>query len=324
MKLKKTRVGVLRGGPSSEHEVSLKTGANVLKGLPEKYQGIDIYIDREGVWHIDGLPIEPQIAAKRVDVFFNAMHGEYGEDGKVQAVLDFLGVPYTGSKTFASALGMNKAMTKNFVMREGVKSPAFKVVRREEMSPATLIEIYRTLPHPVVVKPMALGSSVGVSIATTMEEVEKALTKVFERSDAALVEEMIKGREATCGVIDDFRGERHYALLPIEIIPPQEATFFDYEAKYGGKTQEICPGNFTPEESRQIQEIAKKVHKILNLRHYSRSDFIVTPKRGIHFLEVNTLPGLTSESLMPKAIKAVGSSYEELLEHLITLALTKK
>ena len=134
-----------------------------------------------------------------------------------------------------------------------------------------------------------------------------------------LVEEYIKGREATVGVIDDFRGEKTYALMPVEIIPPPEHSFFNYEAKYGGKSIERVPGNFTQEEKNELTNTARAVHEGLGLSHYSRSDFILSP-RGLYFLEVNTLPGLTDESLLPKAVAAIGSRLPDFLEHVLDLA----
>jgi D-alanine-D-alanine ligase len=320
----KIRVGVLRGGPSSEYDVSLKTGANVLKSLPEKYEGVDIFIDKKGVWHIHGVPHEPHKALKKVDVIFNALHGEYGEDGKVQSFLDHFHIPYTGSRTFASAVAMNKAMAKNIAKREGIKTPHFKVLRKEEVNSETAHEIYRSMFFPAIVKPVSLGSSVGIALARTFADFAGALQKAFSVSDVVLVEEFIQGKEATCGVIDHFRGEHSYALLPIEIRPPATSPFFDYDAKYSGATEEICPGNFSPSEKSHIQEMAKKIHHALGLRHYSRSDFIVHPKRGVYFLEVNTLPGLTNESLLPKALHAIGGTVSNFLDHVITLALEKK
>ena len=137
-----------------------------------------------------------------------------------------------------------------------------------------------------------------------------------------IVEECIKGREATCGVIDNFRDTKHYSLLPIEIIKPRNRDFFDYQCKYDGTTQEICPGNFSQKEKQALQNLSVKIHKALGLRHYSRSDFIVSPG-GIYALEVNTLPGLTSESLFPKAMAAVGCDYLGFLDHLLNLALRR-
>jgi len=323
---KKIKVAVLRGGPSSEYDVSLKTGAGVLANLGEKYEALDILIDKKGVWHFKGLPIKSEHLDKMADVAFIAMHGEYGEDGTVQRLLEHLGVPFTGSGALSSAIGMNKVLAKNHFVNAGIKTPIHTVVSRDRYIPGqTAIEIYRTFPQPSVLKPVSGGSSVATSIAKTVDEIEEALRKGFEVSDEVLVEEFIKGKEATCGVLEYFRNEDLYAMLPIEIVPKSQ-TFFDYEAKYSSENGalEICPGNFTKEESVEIQKLAKLAHQSINAKHYSRTDFIIHPKRGIYCLEINTLPGLTAQSLIPKAITAVGSSYAELLDHLITLALKAK
>jgi D-alanine-D-alanine ligase len=320
----KIKVGVLRGGPSSEYEVSLKSGAAVLKNLPEKYLPVDIFVTREGIWNVSGAEHRPEAALRKVDVIFNAMHGEYGEDGRVQELLEAFGTPYNGSGVFASRLAMNKALAKSFLAREGIKTPAYKLVEKGRLTEPAIAELFRTTILPAVVKPVDLGSSVGVSIADDFPSFERALRDVFDKTDSALIEEYIKGREATCGVVENFNGERYHALPPIEIVPPPEASFFDYQAKYGGKTREICPGNFTEAEQAEIKNLAAGAHRILGLRHYSRSDFIIHPTRGIYFLESNTLPGLTAESLLPKSLYAVGVSLPQFLDHVLTLALREK
>lgn len=322
----KIRVGVLRGGPSSEYDVSLKTGHTVLNNLStEKYHPHDIFISKDGVWHLEGLEKTPGEILKKVDVVFNAMHGEYGEDGKVQAILDNFGIPYTGSGSLASALGMNKILAKQIFLSSGIKTPLHVTLNiRDNGLENQIMSIFKKFPMPVVVKPSATGSSVGVSVAHDFFELNEAIQKASQYSSDILIEEFIRGKEATCGVLNHFRGEHTYALLPVEIIPPPKNGFFDFDAKYSGGSQEVCPGNFTDDEKKEIQRLAVLAHKALDLKHYSRSDFIVSPKRGIYILEVNTLPGLTEQSLYPKSLKAVGSSVPEFLDHIITLALEKK
>ncbi len=322
----KKRVAVLRGGPSTEHEVSLKTGASVLKNLPEKYEAIDVYIDPDGVWNVKGVPFNPHDISKIADVVFNAMHGQYGEDGTVQRILESIGIPFTGSKALASAVGMNKALAKDFFKKHGLKTPYHKVYNKKDYHPGLAAEIFRTFPQPSVIKPVKGGSSVGTSKVYKISEIDEGLKKAFESDDEAIIEEFIKGKEGTCGVLDDFRGKETYSLLPIEIVPKANQNFFDYESKYSSTegADEICPGNFKREESEEIQKMAALAHKAIGARHYSRSDFIITPRRGIFILEINTLPGLTEASLLPKAINSVGSSFPELLEHLVELALVGK
>ena len=324
--MSKTIVGVLRGGPSSEYEVSLQTGASVLKNLNrERYEPRDILIAKNGAWHMDGFRRGEDYILHRVDVVFNALHGEYGEDGKVQRIMEHFGTPFTGSLSLPSAMAFNKALTKNHIAGTSVRLPRHIVIENsEEDLERKIKEVWRTFLQPSVVKPVALGSSVGVGIARDFPTFRALILGALEKSDGAMVEEYIQGREATCGVVKNFRGEEIYQLLPIEIIPPPEKDFFDYEAKYSGISREICPGNFSPEEKAEIQQAAALVHRTLGLGHYSRSDFIVSPKRGIYFLEVNTLPGLTNESLLPKSLAAIGCSLPDFLEHLLTLALDRK
>jgi D-alanine-D-alanine ligase len=322
----KIRVAVLRGGPSSEYDISLKTGEAVLKHLPHKYEGIDVFISKDGTWHVSGIPKTPADALKHVDVAFVALHGQFGEDGKVQKILEHIGIPFTGSRAFESAIAMNKHMTKNALakLKDKIKFAFHKLFTRSDIEEKGLHQIFREIPHPSIVKPVAAGSSVGIAIVKTFDDLEDALDEAFEHSDSVIIEEFVDGREATCGVIDGFRGERHYALMPVEIIPHKESPFFDKEAKYSGKSQELCPGNFNHETKQIIQEAAQAIHRELGLRHYSRSDFIVHPKRGVYFLEANTLPGLTNESLLPKSIHAVGSTMPEFLDHVITLARNER
>jgi len=317
-------VGVLRGGPSSEYEVSLKSGASVLKHIPDTYHAQDIFISKDGLWYTGGVAYTPGEIIKHLDVVFNALHGEYGEDGRVQHLLDTFAIPYTGSGYLASALGMNKVLSKKVFTEHGIKTPHHKTIKRGEYTHTDIVHLFKTFPMPAVIKPVRAGSSLGVSVARTVHELEEGLRKAFEHDTEALVEEYISGREATCGVIEGFRGESFYSLLPVEIVHTSPSGLFDYEAKYSGKSKEICPGNFTKEEIKKIQDASVAVHKALGLRHYSRSDFIVHPKRGIYILEVNTLPGLTDESLFPLSLSAVGSSLSEFLGHVIELARARK
>ena len=319
----KTRVGVLRGGPSSEYEVSLKTGKAVLDNLPQDhYEPFDIFIDRAGVWHRGGVPREPHKALQDIDVVFNALHGEYGEDGKLQTMLDRWGMPYTGSGALASALGMSKVLTKKSVGTVGVKTPMHRLVTVSSELPERLHEIFRTFPHPAVVKPYNAGSSLGVSLVKTYEELQRGVASAFEYSPQVLIEEYISGKEGSMGLIENFRDKEHYTLVPIEI-RKNENDVFGFDTKYGDGSQEICPGNFTKEETVLIENTVINAHKALNARHYSRTDFIVSPRRGVYVLEINTLPGLASESLMPKALQSLGIKISDFLHHIVSLAKGK-
>ncbi|HET8574765.1 MAG TPA: D-alanine--D-alanine ligase [Candidatus Paceibacterota bacterium] len=327
--MSKIRVGVLRGGPSSEYEVSLKSGQSVLESLPEKYEVSDILITRDGAWNVSGLMSSPVRAMRRTDVFFNALHGEYGEDGKLQQMLDHHQFPYTGSGALASAFGMHKLLSKKRFAEAGLLTPQFYFFRENPLSKnheglellaaKRASEVFRAFPGPWVVKPVAGGSSIGVTVARTVEALTAALLEALLKDEIMFVEEMIAGKEATCGVLEQYRSDKYFALPPIEIRAP--SGFFDYQSKYDGSSEEIPYGSFSGREIESIQKTAKKVHEILGLKHYSRTDCMVTPRGEIYVLEVNTLPGLTSESLLPKSLRAAGIAFPAFLDHVITSAL---
>lgn len=318
-----TVVGVLRGGPSREHDVSLRSGAAMLANLPEeRYTTRDIYIDREGNWHDRGKPTAPERILRQVDVVLNGLHGEYGEDGEVQKLLERFSVPYSGADSFGSYLAMHKVMAKARAKEVGLLTPEFRYIENKKTIEETAHGIIRSFHQPVVVKPVGWGSSVGVSIVGGYAPVLSAVEKLFsDGAPSVIVEEYIRGQEATAGVVEGLRGEKLYALPVIEIIPPA-GDFFSYGAKYSGETREVCPGNFSRVVREELQIAAKAIHRALGLRHYSRSDFIVAPK-GIYYLETNTLPGLTTESLIPKSLAAVGISLKEFFSHLVNLALSR-
>jgi D-alanine-D-alanine ligase len=316
-----TVVGVLRGGPSSEHEVSLATGHAILTNLPEdRYTARDIYIDKQGTWHEWGAPTTPERILPSLDAVIIGLHGEYGEDGNVQRLLERYGVPYTGADSFASAVAMHKVLTKEKAKEHGLLTPKYHFVEEGADVEAAARAIIRSFHQPVIVKPVGLGSSVGVSVVGGYQPVLEAIRTLMQAVGGVLVEEFIRGREATAGVVEGLRGETLYMLPPIEIVPPPTAAFFDREVKYNGATLEIVPGRFSKAESGELMRQARVMHEVLGLRHYSRSDFMVTP-RGVYFLETNTLPGLTSESLLPKSLAAVGVKFPDFLSHLVELSL---
>lgn len=318
-----TVVGVLRGGPSSEHDVSLKSGHAILTHLPEdRYTARDIYIDREGVWHERGVPTTPDRVLSSVDAVLLGLHGEYGEDGTVQRLLERYGVPYAGADSFASALAMHKVLAKERALAVGVRTPKYHHVDRNGNVEEAARHVIRNFHQPVVVKPVALGSSVGVSIVGGYQPVYEAIQALVDDS-GVLVEELVRGREATVGVVEQVRGETHYVLPPVEIVPPAQAGFFSTQVKYDGSTLEIVPGRFSKSEMAELARLARLMHETLGIRHYSRSDFIVSP-RGIYFLETNTLPGLTTESLLPKSLAAVGVKFPDFLAHLVELSIGRE
>jgi D-alanine-D-alanine ligase len=318
----KTRVGVLRGGPSPEYDVSLKTGQSVLTSLPaEKYEIKDVLIDKGGVWHLRGRAMEHARVLDQVDVVFNALHGAYGEDGTVQRFLDTHGMKYTGSNALGSAIAMNKVLAKNQMKNAPFRCPQHRVFD-ERIVEEDIYELFRSFPQPCIVKPLSGGSSVATTLAGSYTELKHAIADVLMESEYVLVEEYIRGREATVAVADGFRYEAVYAFPPIEIAHGTDG-IFDYEKKYELETRELCPAPFERGLTDALLESAKHIHTVLGLRDYSRSDFILA-RDGIYFLEVNTLPGLTPTSLVPKAVDAVGATLPQFLEHLIERAVRRK
>ncbi len=323
--MSKVRVAILRGGPSEEYDVSLKSGAAVLSSIDtNRYQPLDVVITKNGEWLLDGKVYLPEHILHCVDVVFNAMHGSYGEDGTVQRLLDRYNVPYTGSKALSSSICINKLNTKDFLRNHEIKmAPHMHLVKDDVSDISRISERIADMFGPqYIIKPVSSGSSVGTMMVKNPALLAQAIEDAFKMYDEILVEARIPGREATVGVLERFRDEPSYALPPVEIIPPPQNEFFDLDAKYSGFTQEICPSTFSKDVKSQLMEISKNIHSIMQLSQYSRSDFIVA-KDGIYFLEVNTLPGLTTESLFPKALDAVGVTYKDFVTHLLYDAAKK-
>ena len=302
----KTRVGVLGGGPSAEYEVSLESGAYALAHLGNAFLPLDIFIDRGGSWHLHGKKEAPHKILGRVDVVLNILHGAYGEDGKVQEILDAHGVPFSGGKRLAVALSLNKALTKNILQNAGIQTPHFRVVRKGETGALNSFSarLFRSFPQPSIIKPLRGGSSFGVSRVRSPEEILYALELVFDGSDSALIEEFVEGREVVCGVIENFRGDKQYSLIPVEI--------------------KRDTGIYVPYHSKDVQNLALKAHMLLGLRHYSSSDFILHPTRGIFFLETDALPAFATYSPLTASLQAIGCSFTHFIEHLVSLALGRK
>lgn len=296
------RVAVLRGGPSHAYESSLQTGAHVLSLLrksPEKFAPLDIFVSKDGKWHLSGLEHEPYHALRETDVVWNALHGDYGEDGQVQRILETLGLPFTGGDAISSSLSTNKDMAKRVYERHSLPTPLHELLSKESFGDEHLIQIFRTYLHPVVVKPADKSHSLGVRLAHTFQELKQAVKDAFSYSKKVLVEEHVKGHELTVVTIDKARGEEVYALLPTNF------------------------SKIRTEERLRVEEMAKRAHQVLGLRHYSSSDFVVTPKGKIYLLETNALPAFHQDSHLHRSLEATGWRSHDFVEHVISLALNK-
>ena len=305
--LKRKRVGVLFGGLSSEREVSLRTGAAVSKAL--RGLGYDVV-------EIDvGKDLPARLAAEKVEVAFIALHGRYGEDGCVQGLLECMFIPYTGSGVMASSLGMDKVFAKQVFIAHGIPTPPYRAFRSGDEARAAVDSLPFGLP--VVVKPSREGSSVGVHICKTRDEYLAAVEDASKLAGSILVEQYIKGREVQGGVLENE------ALGVIEVVAARE--FYDYEAKYqsGGTTQYLFPAPLTPDQYERVNQVCLAAHRALECSGGSRSDVILTPAGEVFLLEINTLPGMTESSLLPKIAAGRGIDFPGLCERLLQGATLK-
>ncbi|RKG93469.1 D-alanine--D-alanine ligase [Corallococcus terminator] len=305
--LKAKRVGVLYGGLSSEREVSLRTGAAVagaLRGLG--YDVVDIDVGKD---------LPARLIAEKVDVAWLALHGRFGEDGCIQGLLEAMFIPYTGSGVMASAVGMDKVYAKEIFVSRGIPTPPYRAFASAE---AALAQADRLpFPFPVVVKPSREGSSVGVHICKTREDYAAAVEDASKHAGTLLVEQFIKGREVQGGVLDNE------ALGVIEVKAARE--FYDYEAKYkaGSGTQYLFPAPLPPDLYARVNEVSLAAHVALGCSGGSRSDVIVTETGDVFLLEINTLPGMTASSLLPKIAAGRGIDFPALCERLLRGASLK-
>ncbi|TAK95154.1 D-alanine--D-alanine ligase [Patescibacteria group bacterium] len=354
---KKLNIGLIFGGRSGEHEVSLKSAKEVMNSLDsEKYNVIPLAITKTGKWLLGekgneymtlnlpqagqagGVAVgEPRnlIATEKssgltqfsegesdfkLDIVLPIGHGNFMEDGKLQGMLDMLGLPYVFSGTLTSALAMNKQKTKLIAKSVGLKiAKEFSVYRGKKYNRDKIIQ---KLGLPIVVKPVESGSSVGMSICREAEKLEQAISKAFEYSREVMLEQFIQGRELTVAVM----GNDHPKALPVIEIIPKIADFFSYEAKYqAGGSEEICPADIPEEVRRKVQRYAINIFKALGCQDLARADFIWNENDNkLYFLEINTIPGMTSASLAPKAAKAAGMTFPQFLDKLIRFAINRQ
>lgn len=303
------RVVVVMGGPSGEHAISLKSGQGILEALSRR-QWIAEAITIPQALSCDAACTWTRQALRRAgpDVVFLALHGPFGEDGTVQAVCDALHLAYTGSDASASRIGMNKLASLQRFEAAGLCVPRWKTQRTAARA---------CLPsgwfYPIVVKPISQGSSLGVSLVRCEAELGPAIASAGQYGSQVLLEEFVQGREVTVGVLGDM-------TLPVIEIRPHQA-FFDFTAKYTpGATDYLVPAPLTPRVAERIQAAGWKAHCAIGCRHLSRADFILRDDGTPVILEINTIPGFTPTSLLPKAAACIGLSYDELCEQVVIMA----
>ena len=348
---KKIRVGILYGGKSAEHEVSIRSAKNIIDALDKnKYEPILIGIDKTGRWLpevesksiLKGEKIDKKhtfntvaLAAQDngriietssvglnepIDVFFPVLHGPFGEDGTIQGLLKLANVPFVGAGVLGSAIGMDKDVMKRLLRDAGLSIAKFQVIKKHELADISFKKIKKELGLPLFVKPANLGSSVGVSKVHSEKEFEKAIDSAFLYDNKILIEENISGREIECSVLGN---EKPAASLPGEIIPKHE--FYSYEAKYldeNGAELKI-PAELTKSTIKNIQKMAIKTFEVLCCEGMARVDFFLTKDNKIIVNEINTIPGFTSISMYPKLWEASGMPYSKLIDTLIELAIDR-
>lgn len=307
--MEKITLALLSGGISSERQVSLNSGDQVLEALDKEKYDVRRFDPRSDL---------PKLVAEadQIDAALIILHGPYGEDGTVQGLLDLLNIPYQGSGVLGSAVAMNKWVAKQLYEKAGLPvAPYMMVHARDDIDSEAVND---RLGLPVVIKPIEAGSSVGMSIVRSMDDLPGALKSAFEQGPDVMIEAYVDGIEITGGVLGNDSLE---ALPLIEIVPDQAHEFFDYEAKYtAGVTEEICPARINPELTAKAQRYAVTAHKALHCRGYSRTDMILRDNE-FYVLETNTIPGMTETSLYPQAANAAGYSFSRLLDKLIRLSM---
>lgn len=310
--MKNKKIAVLMGGPSAERAVSLNTGAAILQALQEKgYKAVGIDLEPER--------FVEQLTEAGIEVVFNAVHGKYGEDGVLQGALELLGIPYTGSGVLSSAMAMDKGITKRIFLSANIPTPRSHLFTKSDRKRDLPAEILADFSIPVVVKSAAQGSSIGVVIVEKSDELSAAIDQAFTYSENILVEEFIQGRELTVAIWGNGEPE---ALPIIEIVP--NSGRYDYQSKYTkGATEYIVPAKLNDNTTSIVQKVAIEAFNKLECRGIARVDVMLDKDNNPYVLEVNTIPGMTATSLVPKAAAAVGIPFADLCERLLCMVECK-
>jgi D-alanine-D-alanine ligase len=303
---KNTKIAVVMGGPSKEREISFMTGNAILNALKGKGYNV-VAID------LDPKNFAKQLQDNDIEVVFNAIHGLYGEDGRMQSVLEMLGIPYTGSGVLSSAISMDKVYSKR--MFEAMKVPTAKCIYLNKKDKLDFVaEVEKNFSLPVVVKPAAQGSSIGVTIVKDKAELAKALDDAFSYGEDVLVEAFFKGKEVAGGVMMTEKGA---VAMPLVLIEPHSGSY-DFKSKYTkGATTYTCPAPFSVDVTKKLQDIAVAAYKSLGCNGVARADLLLGENGDAIALEINSVPGMTATSLIPKAAAAMGITFPDLCEMIL-------
>lgn len=324
------KLGIIYGGMSTEHEVSIKSAKSVIENLDkEKYEIHPIYINQEGIWHKKTEEIKNiSQYLQTLDIAFPVLHGKYGEDGTIQGMLEMLKIPYVGCKVLASSIGMDKVYTKVIFEKAGIPQAPYIYIQKQnntykiinesfEEDELEIEKIIKILKFPMFVKPSNSGSSVGVKKVSNEEELKEAIKNAGKYDNKILVEQGIEGKEVECAILDCRTKGEIFASTVGEIIPAEE--FYSFDAKYNmPKSQTLIPAQIENKKIEEIRNLAIKAFKAIDGSELSRVDFFIENKTNkIYINEINTMPGFTKISMYPKLFEAVGISYSQLLDTLI-------
>lgn len=306
-KLKQKKIGILMGGWSSEREISLRSGDNVYQSLIRQgFKPVKIDINRD---------FANQIKKAKIDIAFICLHGKPGEDGTIQGFLELLNIPYTGSNIVASAIGMDKIMTKRLFEFARIPTPKYTYIPTQGSLSGLLSDIKKKMKFPVILKPRAEGSSVGCVVIDDAKELLKECQKAQNRFGDIFIEEFIDGTIATVGILEQ-------RVLPILELVPKKQRFYDYKAKYTkGETEFVIPARFVKSLYIKVQKLALAAHNIISAKAFSRVDLIVKNNKP-YFLEINTLPGMTELSDLPAQARHIGITYDELVRKILLSAMS--
>jgi D-alanine-D-alanine ligase len=321
----RTTVGVLRGGPSSEYQQSLKTGATIMQALPEdRYDVRDIFVDKAGYWHLRGIPSDPAQILSQMDVVLNALHGRTGEDGAAVRILEHAGVPYAGARPHEANVAFNRRRAREVLREAGVLVPVhttFSLGKDSDRTTGDMAkEVFRQFGPPYVVRLVHDRAHAHIRIAPTIHALPDAIGDVLDERGQALVEEYIRGHDASVGLIEGFRNEDIYALPPVHTIAPEGVYLAGLAPHDDGTIRHECPSHFSHEHKEILVDAAKKAHAALGLSHFSRADFRLTPYGKAYLMDMSIHPALHEGAAFPAMLASVGSSTREFLEHAIGLA----
>ncbi len=312
--LTNARIGVVRGSPDHAYEYSLASGRHMLEKLPTKYRPVDILIDTDGAWHIGGLPVSPVQALRQVDIVFNALHGAYTHEGGLIRVCDREGVPYTGSAHAATSLSFHKELAKNHLRQAGVRTALSLVALRDEDRDRLLQKVFNSLSGVLVVKPLRSSLGIDVRVARGHFELPALLEELFVLYESLLIEEYISGQEISIGVLENFRGEKEYVFVPLEIRAPRGGLFreMDHDAH-------LVPAHGLSDSlKKEIHHLARKLHNLFGARHYSQAEIIIRPNGSLYVIDFNTHPFLGKEGTYMKMLESVGARPEEFIEAVLS------